>query len=73
MLPGLDRPAVHAGERGPGRLIAIDGKTCRRSHDAGHGLGPLHIVSAWATEEGWRWARSLPGRSPTRSPPSPCC
>ena len=34
------------------RLIAIDGKTCRRSHDAAHGLGALHIVSAWASEEG---------------------
>jgi predicted transposase YbfD/YdcC len=37
---------------GPARLVAIDGKTCRRSHDAAHGLGPLHIVSAWASEEG---------------------
>jgi predicted transposase YbfD/YdcC len=34
------------------RLIAIDGKTCRGSHDAGKDLGPLHIVSAWASEEG---------------------
>jgi predicted transposase YbfD/YdcC len=37
---------------GASRLIAIDGKTLRRSHDAAHGLGPLHIVSAWATEHG---------------------
>src|SRR5947199_10719562 len=37
----------------PGRrLVAIDGKTCRRSYDAGKELGPLHIVSAWASEEG---------------------
>ena len=34
------------------RLVAIDGKTCRRSHDAGKDLGPLHLVSAWASEEG---------------------
>jgi predicted transposase YbfD/YdcC len=34
------------------RLVAIDGKTCRRSHDAAAGVGPLHIVSAWASEEG---------------------
>ena len=34
------------------RLIAIDGKTLRGSHDAFHGLGPLHIFSAWASEEG---------------------
>jgi len=37
---------------GPARLVAIDGKTCRRSHDAASGLGPLHIVSAWASEHG---------------------
>ena len=35
-----------------GRVIAIDGKTARRSHDAKHGLGPLHLVSAWATKLG---------------------
>jgi len=32
--------------------IAIDGKTLRRSHDRGGGLGPLHLVSAWASEHG---------------------
>ena len=44
--------AIHSDDAGPGRLIAIDGKTCRRSHDAGKGLGALHIVSAWASEQG---------------------
>src|SRR5262249_61252675 len=44
--------AIRADDGGPDRLVAIDGKTCRGSHDAAHGLGPLHIVSAWATEEG---------------------
>ena len=34
------------------RHIAIDGKTLRRSHDQGRGLGPLHLVSAWATAKG---------------------
>ena len=34
------------------RLIAIDGKTCRGSHDDAKSLGPLHLVSAWASEEG---------------------
>ena len=34
------------------RLVAIDGKTCRGSHDRGNDLGPLHIVSAWASEDG---------------------
>lgn len=32
--------------------IAIDGKTSRRSHDRASGLGPLHIVSAWAADHG---------------------
>ena len=32
--------------------IAIDGKTMRRSHDRAGGLGPLHLVSAWAGEHG---------------------
>lgn len=44
--------AIRTDDAGPGRLIAIDGKTCRRSHDAGKGLGAMHIVSAWASEEG---------------------
>ena len=35
------------------RTIAIDGKTLRRSHDKAAGLGPLHIVSAWASEAGF--------------------
>lgn len=43
---------LQSDEAGPKRLVAIDGKTCRGSHDAGKGLAPLHIVSAWASEEG---------------------
>jgi hypothetical protein len=46
---------AHAIERDgcrPDRLIAIDGKTNRRSHDRAADLGPLHIVTAWASEEG---------------------
>jgi len=30
-------------------VIGIDGKTARRSHHKGAGLGPLHPVSAWAS------------------------
>ena len=37
-------------------IIAIDGKTSRRSHDRRKGRNPLHLVSAWA--------RSPPRRSP---------
>jgi predicted transposase YbfD/YdcC len=33
-------------------IIAIDGKTARRSHDAREDLGPLHVVTAWAGEYG---------------------
>jgi predicted transposase YbfD/YdcC len=33
-------------------IIAIDGKTARRSHDATEDLGPLHVVTAWAGEYG---------------------
>jgi predicted transposase YbfD/YdcC len=32
--------------------LAIDGKTLRRSHDRGRGLGALHSVSVWASEFG---------------------
>ena len=31
-----------------GEVVAIDGKTVRRSHDRANGGGPLHLVSAWA-------------------------
>jgi predicted transposase YbfD/YdcC len=33
----------------PGEIIAVDGKTLRRSHDRNAGLAALHLVSAWAT------------------------
>ena len=39
-------------ERGEGEVIAIDGKTVRRSHDRRRGQGPLHLVRAWATTAG---------------------
>ena len=44
--------AIATDDAKPDRLVAIDGKTCRGSHDAANGLGALHIVSAWASEEG---------------------
>ena len=33
-----------------GQVIAIDGKTVRRSHDRANGKGAIHMVSAWATK-----------------------
>jgi predicted transposase YbfD/YdcC len=44
--------SILADANDPDRLVAIDGKSCRRSHDRANDLGALHIVSAWATEEG---------------------
>jgi predicted transposase YbfD/YdcC len=38
---GVDRP-----------ILAVDGKTARRSHDSKKGLGALHAVSVWASEFG---------------------
>ena len=38
---GIDRP-----------ILAVDGKTLRRSHDHATGLGALHAVSIWASEFG---------------------
>lgn len=48
-LTGSGEENVEAGEQ---RRIAIDGKTLRRSHDRKNGLGPLHVVSAWASDRG---------------------
>lgn len=33
-------------------VVAIDGKTLRRSHDRAKGKEPIHMVSAWARENG---------------------
>jgi predicted transposase YbfD/YdcC len=46
--PGAD------GEPGPlgEQVVAVDGKTLRRSHDRRSGKEALHLVSAWATESG---------------------
>jgi predicted transposase YbfD/YdcC len=33
-------------------VLAVDGKTLRRSHDRGKGLGALHCVSVWASDFG---------------------
>lgn len=41
--------ALHEAIQG---VVAIDGKTARRSHDASQGKSAIHLVSAWATESG---------------------
>ena len=45
------RAVFRPGEDGP-RQVAIDGKTVRRSFDLRKGRSPLHLVSAYATEDG---------------------
>jgi predicted transposase YbfD/YdcC len=46
------RAAAGAGEDPVGQdLIALDGKTSRRSGDRRKGRGPLHLVSAWASRQ----------------------
>ena len=32
-------------------MVAIDGKTARRSHDRWQGMPALHVVSAWAAAQ----------------------
>lgn len=39
-------------EAAPDQVVAIDGKTLRRTGDRKRGLGPLHLVSAWAAANG---------------------
>lgn len=39
-------------EAAGGKLVSIDGKTLRRSHRKRAGLAPLHLVTAWCSENG---------------------
>jgi predicted transposase YbfD/YdcC len=50
MLQETPRENQDGGTQRP--HYAVDGKTMRRSHDSRRQLGPLHLVSAWATEQG---------------------
>jgi predicted transposase YbfD/YdcC len=43
---------VFRPEEGASRQVAIDGKAVRRSFDRREGRSPLHLVSAYATEQG---------------------
>jgi predicted transposase YbfD/YdcC len=45
---GIERP-----------IIALDGKTARRSHDVANDLGALHVVTAWAGEYGLALGQEL--------------
>jgi predicted transposase YbfD/YdcC len=45
-----EEAAAETGVEQP--ILAVDGKTSRRSHDHNNGLGALHTVSIWASEYG---------------------
>ncbi|MHC5537362.1 ISAs1 family transposase [Singulisphaera rosea] len=45
-----DEAVATTGVEAP--VLAVDGKTLRRSHDRSKGLGALHSVSIWASEYG---------------------
>jgi predicted transposase YbfD/YdcC len=45
-----DEAAAETGVEQP--ILAVDGKTARRSHDRKNALGALHSVSVWASEYG---------------------
>jgi predicted transposase YbfD/YdcC len=48
-VEGLRAPAP-ASAMAP-EIVAIDGKTSRRTHDRSKDRGPLHMVSAWASSQ----------------------
>jgi hypothetical protein len=55
-------------------VIAVDGKTLRRSHDRAHGKKALHLVSAWASEKRLVLAQlARSARNRTRLRLFPCC
>ena len=49
----------------PGEVVAIDGKTARRSYDRAGKKGAIHMVSAWATQQSLTLGQSRP-RATTR-------
>jgi hypothetical protein len=51
----------------PGEIIAIDGKTLRRSHNRGAGLAALHMVSNTEQYRGQTTVSSLRNRGQCRS------
>ncbi len=51
LMGSLNRWIGSSGILGEGDVIAVDGKTVRRSHDGPSGTKALHLVSAWATEQ----------------------
>ena len=44
-------------------MVALDGKTLRRSYDRAEGTSPLHLVSAWAAEQRLVLGQAVEGKS----------
>jgi hypothetical protein len=69
---------VGGAEAGSGGVVAVDGKSARRSFDR-KGERPLHMVNAWAVEQSLVLGqRKVDGDSPSpptmgRSGPCPSC
>jgi predicted transposase YbfD/YdcC len=51
-LQGILLPWLHQRRPDAGAVIHVDGKFLRRTRRPGHGLGPLGVVSAWASAAG---------------------
>ena len=51
-LQGVLLPWLQERRGLPGKLVHIDGKAMRRTRKKAQGLGPLSVVSAWASEAG---------------------
>jgi hypothetical protein len=64
-------PLLIPDAEGP-RLLNIDGKTLRRSHDRKHGLVPLHLASVWASEQGLGQLVKILRHTCVRHDSSPC-
>lgn len=52
LCSALTRWLCLLGKDSDGQHIAIDGKSLRRSFDSASGTSMLHLVNAWATEQG---------------------
>ena len=55
-----------------GQVIAVDGKTVRGSHERGAGKEAIHMVNAWATQDGialGQWKTDTSSNEITAIPP----
>jgi hypothetical protein len=60
-------------EQTQGRVVALDGKQLRRSHDRARGKKAIYMVSAWAAENSLVLGQRKVDESPMRLPLFPPC